>query len=191
MQYQWIVVLVVAIFSQQMVLAQTPPKPVKKEVIYKIHGHERKDNYGWMKDETRKDKQVLNYLKAENKYADEYLKNTKGLQKKLFNEIVSRIKENDVDVPYLYKGYYYYSKTQKGKNHPIFYRKQDAPSAKETILLDLNVLEKKSKNISLGGMALSPDQKVLVDVAPGIGWTEDNQHVFVVKLSIAMAFFMF
>lgn len=195
-------------------LVDIAPKPAKVPHVHRIHGHERKDNYHWMKDETRTNKEVLAHLKAENKFADAFFADTKPLQEKLFKEMVGRVNEMDMDVPYLDRGYFYYSKEQKGKNHPIYYRKKDVPNSKEVVLLDLNLLEKKSKNVSLGAMQVSPDQKWLAysldekgiekftiyfkeidagkvlqetipDTDENFVWAEDNKHVFFAKMNKA------
>jgi oligopeptidase B len=89
--------------------APTPPSAAQK--AYAVKGpHERNDPYYWLRDDTRKNADMLGYLKAENAYADTVLAPTKPLQDKLFNEIVSRIKQDDSSVPARDRGYWYYTR---------------------------------------------------------------------------------
>lgn len=190
------------------------PQAERIGYVHQMHNHKRPDDYHWMKDESRKDPKVLAHLKEENSYTDNYLSNTKGLQKELFDEMVGRLKEDDSEVPYFTKGYYYYSKTQKGLNHPIYCRRKGSMVAAEEILLDLNEIAKTKKNVVLGDMAVSPDQKILAytvdemgkevytlffkeistgrlysdrveDISPNFVWAEDNRHVFFTKMNKA------
>ena len=190
------------------------PETPKRKFVHEIHGDQRVDHYHWLKDEERKNPEVLAHLERENKYVDSYLSGTQSLQKELFDEMVSRLKEDDSEVPYFFKGYYYYSRTEKGKNHPIFCRKKGSMDASEQVILDLNELAKSKKNIKLGSLAVSPNQnilayaiddmgkeiytlhfkdlrtgKVLTDkidkIAPGVVWANDNKSVFYTKMNKA------
>src|SRR4029078_7323262 len=96
--------------------ALLPPVAAKKAKASTLHGENRTDNYYWIRDKTNPE--VMNYLKAENAYADQMLSHTKPFQEKLYNEMLSRIKETDLSVPYRYGNYFYYSRTEKGKQYP-------------------------------------------------------------------------
>ena len=97
--------------------------PVAEKILHKIKhlGHERIDNYFWLKE--RKNPKVTKYLKAENAYAASVMKHTDKFQEKLFTEMKSRIKKDDSSVPVKDGEYYYYSRYTKGKEYPIYARK--------------------------------------------------------------------
>src|SRR6476659_4845513 len=102
--------------------APTPPTVAQKP--YTVKGpHERNDPYYWLRDDTRKNADMLGYLKAENAYADAVLAPTKPLQDRLFNEIISRIKQDDSSVPARDRGYWYYTRFETGQNYPIVARR--------------------------------------------------------------------
>ncbi|MFA8299620.1 MAG: S9 family peptidase [Hyphomicrobiales bacterium] len=132
-------------------------KKINKELT--IHNHTRNDEYYWLRE--RENPDVIQYLEEENKYTDHILKDRKDLQENLFKEIVGRIKQNDMSVPYLLKGYYYYNKFEEGKEYPIICRKKDEKDAKEIILLDCNELAKDFEYFQLGMMEISPDNNLL------------------------------
>ena len=87
-------------------------------------GHSRTDNYFWMND--RENSEVIDYLNKENEYYHKMTEHTKDFQKELFEEMKGRIKEDDESVPYLYNGYYYITRFEKGKDYPIYSRKKKA-----------------------------------------------------------------
>ncbi|MBF2708504.1 S9 family peptidase [Flavobacterium soyangense] len=123
-------------------------------------GHARTDNYFWLND--RENPEVIDYLKKENAYYKKMTAHTKVFQKELFEEMKSRIKEDDESVPYLYNGYYYITRFETGKNYPIYSRKKESLSAKEEILFDCNKLAKGQSYFQLGGLSISPDNKLAV-----------------------------
>jgi len=116
------------------------PKAKKIPKKLKIHGDTRIDNYYWLNN--REDKEVIKYLKAENAYKKKVLKPTEKFQKKLFKEIVGRIKQTDMSVPYKKDGYYYYTRYEEGKEYPIHARKKKNLKAKEKIMLNVNDMAK-------------------------------------------------
>ena len=103
-----------------------------------VHGDRRQDDYAWLRQ--KDDPEVLAYLRAENAYADEVMKPTEPFQKALYAEMLGRIKEDDATVPYRRGDYYYYSRTEKGKQYPILCRRHGSLDAPEEITLDLNRL---------------------------------------------------
>ncbi len=123
-------------------------------------GHSRTDNYFWLND--RENPEVIDYLKKENAYYQKMTAHTKAFQKELFEEMKSRIKEDDESVPYLYNGYYYITRFETGKNYPIYSRKKESLSANEEILFDCNKLAKGHSYFQLGGLSISPDNKLAV-----------------------------
>jgi oligopeptidase B len=123
-------------------------------------GDERIDNYFWLND--RENPEVIDYLKKENAYYKKMTAHTKAFQKELFEEMKARIKEDDESVPYLYNGYYYITRFETGKNYPIYSRKKESLSAKEEVLFDCNQLAKGKPYFQLGGLSISPDNKLAV-----------------------------
>src|SRR5260370_7477828 len=119
-----------------------PAPPVAKKVpkTTEINGRTLLDNYYWLRD--KKNPEVAAYLQAENAYTDAVMKPTEALQKKLYDEMLRRIKETDVEVPYKEGGYFYYVRTEAGKQYGIRCRKQGGMDAPEEVLLDLHELAK-------------------------------------------------
>lgn len=142
-------------------IAKIIPKEMEK------FGEVRIDNYFWLKD--RENPEVIDYLKKENAYYKKMTAHTKEFQKELFEEMKSRIKEDDESVPYLYNGYYYITRFEKGKNYPIYSRKKESLSAKEEILFNCNTLAKGHSYFQLGGLSISPDNKLASFSADTVG----------------------
>lgn len=146
-----------------------PPAPIAKKIPFehKHHGDIRVDNYYWMKN--RDSEPVLTQLKAENEYTDAVMKNTSGLQEKLYQEMRSRIKEDDSSPPYKNGDYFYYTRYETGKEYPIYCRKFKSLDAKEEITLDVNVIGKNEKYISVGAVIPSPNQQILAYAVDTVG----------------------
>src|SRR5450759_2164133 len=136
--------------------AQDPTPPVAKTIakIDTLHGDIRTDNYFWIREKTNPD--VISYLNAENAYTAARMKHTEALQQKLYDEMLGRIKETDLSVPFRDNGYWYYNRTEKGKSYPIRLRKKGSLTAAEEILIDENALAAGKKFSQLGGFAVSP-----------------------------------
>jgi oligopeptidase B len=137
--------------------AAAPQPPVANKVprVDEIHGDHRVDDYFWMRDKQNPD--VARYLEAENAYTDAVMKPTEGLQEALYKEMLARIKETDVNVPYRKGGYFYYSRTEQGKQYPIYCRKRGSLDAPEEVTLDLNRLAEGQKFMALGAYQVSDD----------------------------------
>ncbi len=136
-------------------------EPVAKKVdkILKMHAHERNDEFYWLNE--RGNQEVIDYLNAENDYRDTYMKDYKNLENELFEEIKSRIKEDDTSVPYLDNGYYYYTRYEKGKQYPVYCRKKDDLSNPEEILIDANKMSEGHEYFRIGGIDISPNNKIM------------------------------
>ena len=119
---------------------QPPVATIKPFEITAKHGHVRVDNYYWLNE--RENQEVIDYLNAENAYMDTMLAHTKDFQASLFNEMRSRIKEDDASVPYKLDDYYYYSRYVEGGEYPIYARKKGSLDAAEEIIMDGNELGK-------------------------------------------------
>ena len=148
-----------------------PAKPVET----RLHGRTRVDEYSWLQD--AKDEEVVKYLRAENVYAERLMRPTTRLQAKLYKEIRSRIKENDMSVPVKDGPYFYYSRTKRGKEYAIHCRRKGT-RGKEEIILDENELAKHSDYFSLGSFEVSPDHTLLAYTTDVKG---DEDHTLFVK----------
>src|SRR6266403_2689151 len=136
-----------------------PPMAEKKPKVTKIHGETLVDDYFWLREKTSP--LVLEHLKAEDAYALTMMKPTAPLQEKLYKEMLSHIKQTDVNVPYRQDGYFYYTRTEEGKQYPIFCRKKGSLDAKEEVLLDGNVMAEGKKYFRVGNFVSSPNHRLL------------------------------
>jgi len=152
--------------------ASLPAPPVAKKVpkTTEINGHTLVDNYYWLRD--KKNPEVAAYLEAENAYTDAVMKPTEALQKKLYDEMLGRIKETDVEVPYKEGGYFYYVRTEAGKQYAIRCRKKGSMDAPEEIVLDVNELSKGQKFMSLGAYDVSDDGNLLAYTTDNTGFRQ-------------------
>ncbi len=137
----------------------TPPVAARHLHPLVTHGDKRIDDYYWLRQQD--DPQVIDYLEAENSYTKREMQHTEQLQQSLYDEMLSRIKETDLSVPYRLKDYYYYSRTEEGQAYSIFCRKYQSLDAEEEILLDENKLAEGEKFFSLGLVSISPNQQIL------------------------------
>jgi Protease II len=159
----------------------TAPVAEKKEHWRNIHGDKVLDNYYWMYDYFGKgpdSTKVVDYLKAENKYLDEVMSGTKQFQSDLFAEMKARIKEKDESVPVFKNGYYYYSRTEDGKQYYKYCRKKGTLSAPEEILLDVDKMAEGHAYYAATGFEVSEDNKLL---AFGVDLVSRRQYTIHVK----------
>jgi oligopeptidase B len=136
-----------------------PPVAAKHPHVSQVHGRTLSDDYHWLRE--KESPEVRAYLNAENAYTRAMMKPSEALQKKLYREMLGRIKETDTEVPYKDGDFYYYSRTRQGRQYRIYCRKRDSLSAKEEVLLDLNTLAKGQAFLSLGAFDTSRDGKML------------------------------
>jgi oligopeptidase B len=186
--------------------APPPPPPVAKTVHTENHinGGKLVDDYRWLRDKANPE--VAQYLEAENGYAEGVMKPTAALQQKLYDEMVSHIKETDVNVPYKQGGYFYYSRWEKGLQYPILCRKKGSLESAEEIEIDVNELAKGQPFMSLGTYDVSDDgnlaaystdntgfrqfklrvrdlrtgkdSEVIADKVGSVAWANDNKTLF-------------
>lgn len=151
-------------------MRQDAPVAEKADTLLNEHGQARVDPYFWMRltDEQKSaetpdnhTKKVLNYLNDENEYTKKKLSHTEGLQQSLYDEIVGRIKKDDESVPYFSNGYWYYTRYETGGEYPIYCRKKENLSSNEIILLNVNELAEGYDYYAVGGLSVSPDNKIL------------------------------
>ncbi len=152
------------------------PKAEKIAKHLEIHGDVRVDNYYWLNE--RENEEVIDYLERENDYYDKKTAHTKGFKENLFEEMKSRIKEDDESVPYKYNGYYYITRFETGKDYPIYTRKKDNLDAEEEILFNVNEMAEGHSYYSLTGLSVSPDNKL---VSFGVDTVSRRKYILYVK----------
>lgn len=205
------IVMVLALLApqaQETPKKMTPPVAAKKPHVIEKHNQRRTDEYYWLRD--RENPEVIQYLKDENAYLDQAMGHTKELQKALQEEFKARIKQTDTSVPYRKDGYWYYSRTIEGKNYAVICRRKGSMEAPEEILVDGNKEAEGTKYFGLGGVDVSPNNRllawgsdtvgrrfytvrfrdletgqelpdVLKDVTASLEWANDNRTVFYAK----------
>ncbi|HWW92855.1 MAG TPA: S9 family peptidase [Vicinamibacteria bacterium] len=152
-----------------------PPVAPKAPKVDVLHGDRRVDDYFWLRDKTNP--AVAAYLQAENAYTDAVMKPTAALREALYKEMLARIKETDESVPYRKGGYWYYSRTEQGKQYPIHCRRKGSREAPEAITLDLNQLAEGQKFMALGSYAVSDDASLLAYSTDNTGFRQYTLQV--------------
>ncbi|KZL50571.1 oligopeptidase B [Nodularia spumigena CENA596] len=137
----------------------TPPIAEQQPEVLELHGDRRIDNYFWMND--LENPKVTAYLEAENAYTAAMMEHTEALQTQIYNEMLARIKETDLSVPFRKDEYYYYSRTEEGKAYSIHCRKKGSLDAPEEVLIDENELAKGHDFFELGVFDISPNHQIL------------------------------
>jgi len=153
-----------------------PPAAKKVPKVTEINGHKLVDYYFWLRD--KKNPEVKSYLESENAYTDAVMKPTEALQKKVYDELLSRIKETDVDVPYKYGDFFYYARTEAGKQYPIRCRRKGSMEAPEEVVLDLNELAKGQSFMAIAAYQVSDDGNLLASSTDNTGF---RQYTLAVK----------
>ena len=136
-----------------------PPVAEKRPRLTHIHGTELQDDYSWLRE--RGSREVLDYLRAENAYTEAVLEGTLDLRETLFREFKQRLKETDRSVPVQHGGFLYYSRTEEGKQYPIYCRKAGNLDNPEQVLLDGNRMAAGKRFFKLGAYEISPDHSLL------------------------------
>lgn len=193
-------------------LDKEPQPPVAKKVAHEmtIHGDTRVDHYYWMRDDSRTDPEILSHLEAENAYKEAMLADTKSLQEKLYNEMVSRLEKDKSTVPYRQGDYFYYVRFEEDSEYPIYARKKGSLEAEEEILLNVNELAKGHDYFNVADTEISTNQQILAysddtigrriytlrfkdlstgkllddtleNTNGGVVWANDNQHLFYIR----------
>jgi oligopeptidase B len=193
-------------------MTPTPRPPVAAQKPHEVtspHGA-RRDEYHWLRDDARQDAAVLAHLAAENAYKDAVLAPLKPLEDRLYEEIIGRIRQDDVTVPYLDRGYWYYRRYDLGDEYPVYARKSGSLEAPEEVLLDLDELARGRDFYDVAALEISPDNRLLAyaedtvgrrqytlrfkdlatgrtlpDVIPNVedavAWTADNRSVLYIE----------
>jgi len=155
--------------------APTPPRARQDPRVTEVHGDRLVDEYHWLR--RKEDAEVHAYLEAENAYSDAVMKPTEAFQHALYAEMLGRIKEDDETVPYRRGGHFYYARTEKGKQYPIYCRKAGSLSAPEEVTLDLNALADGLPFLALGMYSVSDDGHLLAYTLDTTGFREYTLHV--------------
>jgi oligopeptidase B len=153
----------------------TPPVAPRHPHAITLHGDTRIDDYFWLRNKDTPE--VLAYLEAENAYTAAVMAPYKDLEERLYDEIVARILETDETVPARYGDYYYYSRTEEGKQYRIHCRKKDSLEAPEEVILDENQLAEGKPFLGLGVMQVSSDGNLLAYSLDTTGFREYTLHV--------------
>ena len=148
--------------------------------VTNLHGVTLTDDYAWLRDKTSPE--TLAYLNAENAFTDAAMVSTFTLQKKLYDEMLSHIKETDESVPYLMKAFFYYTRTVAGQQYPIHCRRLATglvfdENQPEEILLDVNKLAEGQPFMSVGGMAISVTGTLLAYSTDNTGFRQYTLHI--------------
>ena len=177
MRIQFLPALALLLALAPLAAAQAPPAPVARVVpkVDTIHGDILVDDYFWLRD--KQNPEVMAYLEAENAYTAAGTQHTEALRQRLYEEILGRIKETDLSVPYKDGEYWYYTRTEQGKSYPIFCRKRGSLSAREEVMLDQNALAAGKNFHALGGFDVSPDAQLLLYLEDTTAFREYTLYV--------------
>ncbi len=173
-----LLVMVVSLMDNQSILGDNLPRPPVAKKIPKttqIHGETRVDDYFWLRE--KDNSAVVEYLKTENAYADVIMESTKGFREALYKEMLARIKETDMEVPYKKGDYFYYTRTEEGKQYPVFCRKKGSVEGAEEVTLDMNEMAKGHPFFSIGGYDVSDDGNLLAYSTDTTGFRQYELHV--------------
>jgi oligopeptidase B len=157
------------------VVQPQPPIAHRHPVEHVRHDDRRVDNYAWLQD--KKNPEVIAYLNAENAYTDAVLHGTEVLQEALYQEMLGKILQTDLSVPYRLRGYLYFTRTEQGKQYPIHGRRRDADGAPEELLLDLNVLAEGHSFLGLGSFDVSDNNHLLAYSVDTTGFRQYTLHL--------------
>jgi oligopeptidase B len=161
--------------TETSLLQIAPPVARVEHTETTVNNHTLVDNYSWLREKSSPE--VIAYLEAENAYTDAVMKPTEALQKALYDEMVSHIKETDESVPYRDGGYFYYSRTEQSLQYPIYCRKKGSAEAQEEIILDVNKLAEGEAFMALGSLSVSDDGNLLAYSTDTTGFRQYTLHV--------------
>jgi oligopeptidase B len=177
----WVVVALASVVASAVgaAPADAPVPPVAERRPFDVispNGN-RRDDYYWLRDDTRKSKDVLQYLEAENAYRDAYMAPSANLTQKLYDELVARLKPDDASVPVLERGYFYYSRFVPGLDYAVYARRKGAMTAPEEVLLDGNAMAQGHNYFQIGDTEVSPDGTLLAYTEDDVGRRQYTLYV--------------
>ena len=135
-----------------------PPKPKKISKILEAHGDKRSDDYYWLRDDTRQNKEIISYLEEENTYAETWFSEGKDYRKEVFEELVSFIPEEETSLKIKKNDFYYFSKIKSNEQHPVYYREKNQNIEE---ILNVNKLAEDLDFYQISGISPSPDNKII------------------------------
>jgi oligopeptidase B len=168
----------VTVSAMELASAETLPAPPIARKVPKldvVHGDRLVDDYYWLREKSNPE--VAAYLEAENAFAASVMKPTEALQESLYKEMLGHLKETDLSVPYRNGSYYYYSRTEEGKQYPIYCRKLSSLDAPEQVVIDLNELARGQPFMALGAYTVSDDGNLLAFSTDNTGFRQYTLHV--------------
>jgi len=204
--------LIIIVIGNTVIVAQKnmkPPVAKKEPKILKIHGYEIVDNYAWLRDRNKeKNPEVVKYLEDENAYTESFMKPHQPFVDTLYKEMLGRIKQDDTSVPYKLGDYWYFTKTEVGKQYPVFLRSKNKDGKDAQVLLDQNEMAKGFEYFAIAEFDVSEDGNILafstdtmgyrqytlqfkdlrtgkissekIERVTSAAWANDNKHIFVV-----------
>ena len=178
MRVRWLAAAVSVFTLAASAQTDSTPKPPVAEKVHTerpINGAVLVDDYAWLRERTNP--KVRAYLEAENAYAEQATAAEKPFADKLYNETLSHIKQTDASVPYHKNGYWYYTRTEEGKQYPILCRKKQTLTAPEEVMLDVNQLAQGEKFMSLGASEVSDDSNLLAFTTDNVGFRQYKLHI--------------
>ncbi len=152
-----------------------PPIAKKVTTARQLFNRTLQDDYAWLRE--KESPETISYLEAENTYTESWMKPTKALQKKLYEEMLSHIKETDESVPYRYRNYYYYTRTTEGKQYATYCRKYQSLDAPEQVILDVNELAQGEQYMAIGAMTIADDDNLLAYTVDNTGFRQYTLHI--------------
>ena len=155
--------------------ACVPPVALQIERVVSIHGDRREDPFYWLRE--RDNPNVRLYLEAENRYTEAVMKPTEAVREELYGEMLARIRQTDRSVPYRFRGYLYYSRSEEGKQYLIHARRRGSMESPEELLLDLNQLAEGRKFMAVECFAVSDDSRLLAYSLDPVGYRQYTLHV--------------
>jgi oligopeptidase B len=204
---------IVIFIGSTLTVAQTdmkPPVAKKEPKVLKIHGYEITDNYAWLRDRNdQKNPEIVKYLEDENAYTESFMKQHQPFVDTLYKEMLGRVKQTDLSVPYRIGEYWYFNKTEEGKQYPVYLRSKTRDGKDPEVLLDQNEMAKGFKYFAIGAFEVSDDGNLLafstdttgyrqytlqikdlrtgkilpdkIERATSTEWSNDGKYLFVVQ----------
>jgi oligopeptidase B len=169
---------VIGLLACSVAFAGEPPVAEKRPFMVTSPNGARSDDYYWIRDDSRKNPEMLAYLAAENAYADQMMAGKKDVEDKLYGEFLGRIKQDDSSVPFKKHGYWYYTRFESGADYPILARRKGSIGAPETIMLDEPKMAAGKGFFAVGGWEVSPSNHLLAYAEDIVG---RRQYVLKVK----------
>ena len=153
----------------------SPPLARREPVETVVHGDRRVDHYAWLRQ--KENPEVIAYLEAENAYTDAILRPTESFQEELYQEMLGRILQTDLSVPYSLRGFLYFTCTEEGKQYPVYCRRADRSGSLDEMLLDLNRMAEGHSFLGLGAFDVSSDNQLLAYALDTTGFRQYTLHI--------------